>query len=265
MRKGLFILALFFLNCAIVSSQGFPPLPTGYWGYLTQDGDGVQGEDVIVKDVSGIVVAVANSETDQDGLYSLDVLWDNTNTDTDEGVENSETIFFYVGSELVEETTVGAQGSNIRLDLVTESTDANQDDSEDGSGSSGSDDSGTDSQDTVDTSAVNVDDSNQTDIEDEDKTVEQDGDLPVDDDYDTEIISGEDDVGQEQNTVSQEDNTPVANQQAGEEEADGSGSQDESESSGGNSTILIISIISIIIVALVVAVIIFLRVKGEKT
>jgi len=85
---------IFILLMSFVLAQEFPPLPSGYWGYLTENSNPVENLLVIVKDSTG-QVGVANSETNSEGLYSLEVLWDNLNTPEDEGVRDGETIYFY--------------------------------------------------------------------------------------------------------------------------------------------------------------------------
>ena len=113
-KKLLFFIIL--LSFTVVA-QEFPPLPTGYWGYLTSEGNAVTNSLVTVKDRKGVVLGTANKKTNIEGVYSIEVLWDNLNTELDEGVVAGEEIEFYAGNRLVKRTTVGTQGDNIQLDL----------------------------------------------------------------------------------------------------------------------------------------------------
>ena len=117
MKTKTALIALVILILPLVLAQDFPPLPTGYWGYVT-DSDGNPVSDVIVTArQTNAVVGTANSATNSDGLYSLRVLWDNTNTAEDEGVSAGDLIFFYAGDEFVTRVGIADQGLNVRLDL----------------------------------------------------------------------------------------------------------------------------------------------------
>jgi len=104
------------------SAVAMPVLPTGYYGYV-KDSAGNPFVDVIVnvKDANGRLVG-RSAPTNADGLYSLNVLWDDADTQEDEGVVSGEEISFFIDDRRMSRLTVGEQGSNNYLDLVYSSS-----------------------------------------------------------------------------------------------------------------------------------------------
>jgi len=121
------ILISFFLIISFTSKiEAVPALPTGYYGYITNESyEPVSGIQVIVKDVTGAIVGQSDVST-EDGIYSLNVLWDDPETQADEGVNSGNTIYFYISNKLINSTKVGEQGSNNRFDLGVKSADIEQ-------------------------------------------------------------------------------------------------------------------------------------------
>jgi len=107
----LFILSLVYMAIAV------PQLPTGYYGEITDsNGTLVAGEIVIVKDLSGNIIG-ESKESNSNGLYSVNVLWDDKETTQDEGVSSGESIKFFVSNEEIKTIVVNEQGTNNNLNL----------------------------------------------------------------------------------------------------------------------------------------------------
>ena len=100
-----------------------PQLPTKYEGFLTDsDGNPVSGEQITVLDSYEFTVSVS-SATSADGIYTLNVVWDDPDTATREGVTSGERIYFKLGAQELANTIVGNKGDNIRLDLTYQTSD----------------------------------------------------------------------------------------------------------------------------------------------
>jgi LPXTG-motif cell wall-anchored protein len=101
--------------CSLAAAM--PVLPTGYYGYVKDaSGSPIQGVEVEVYD-SGSVLVGRSNPTNAQGLYSLNVVWDNPATGADEGVSSGEQISFFINQNRVAGAIVGSQGSNNYLDL----------------------------------------------------------------------------------------------------------------------------------------------------
>ncbi|MFA4955473.1 MAG: hypothetical protein WC556_00685 [Candidatus Methanoperedens sp.] len=115
MKKSiLFVLLLLFIPLA----QAVPPV-TSYWGYVTYNSVPLSNALVTVIDSTG--KTVAGSTSNQDGTYTVNVLWDDLSTAADEGVISGESLTFEVNRETATTTTIGLQGESLRLDLAASS------------------------------------------------------------------------------------------------------------------------------------------------
>ncbi|MFA4955471.1 MAG: hypothetical protein WC556_00675 [Candidatus Methanoperedens sp.] len=116
MKKSiLFVLLLLFIPLA----QAVPPV-TSYWGYVTYNSVPLSNALVTVIDSTG--KTVAGSTSNQDGTYTVNVLWDDLSTAADEGVISGESLTFEVNRETATTTTIGLQGDSLRFDLAASSS-----------------------------------------------------------------------------------------------------------------------------------------------
>ncbi|KCZ70629.1 hypothetical protein ANME2D_02650 [Candidatus Methanoperedens nitroreducens] len=116
------------------AAQEQPPLPTSYWGYVTENGVLKSGISITVHDAAGTGIASATSN--QDGLYQVTVPWDNPDTTQDEGVVEGETITIRTNGRTATSRKIDEKGTNNRLDLSVPA--ASSGGSSSGGGSSGS-------------------------------------------------------------------------------------------------------------------------------
>jgi hypothetical protein len=122
MKLILAIVVLVFAS--IVYAEVSPMPPTLYWGYITTDGKPVNGLRVDVYTQEGLLIATDNSLTrndgqGRDGMYSVDVLWDDPETAAVEGIAQGNTILFKSGDRVIGKMVVGERGEQYRVDLET--------------------------------------------------------------------------------------------------------------------------------------------------
>ncbi len=139
--KSSFILALLLMGAVIgVVNAAQPPLPTSYWGYVRIAGNlsPMPNTLITVLDAAGNVINNATATSNSDGLYQVNVPWDDPATTQVEGVVSGETITFTVSGKTVTSRVIGAQGTNNNLDLIVPTTTTTTTSgSSSGSGSSG--------------------------------------------------------------------------------------------------------------------------------
>lgn len=114
MKKNILLIILLFL---VPPGQAITePLVTSYWGYVTVDGITKPNASVTVLD-SSCNVAVSTIST-QNSTYLVKV-------PLDKGIVSGETLTFNVDGKTATKQTVGAKGTNNRLDLAVSSSSTN--------------------------------------------------------------------------------------------------------------------------------------------
>jgi len=117
------ILALLLMGVVIVVANAAPtqpPLPTSYWGSITENGSSKPNTLITVLDATGNVIV--NATSDSAGSYLVIVPWDDPATTQVEGVVANETINFKVSGKTVTSRVIDAQGTNNKLDLNVPNT-----------------------------------------------------------------------------------------------------------------------------------------------
>jgi len=112
----LLTLVLVFALVAPVSAEGPPPMPSGFWGYVT----GIPVGTVMRAYVPDRVTPVAWGEVfmwEGSAVYSLDVPGDEDDTRKVEGGVEGGKITFRVGGKIVA-TGIWHSGTIVRLDLT---------------------------------------------------------------------------------------------------------------------------------------------------
>ncbi|MCL7412084.1 MAG: Ig-like domain-containing protein, partial [ANME-2 cluster archaeon] len=95
-----------------------PEPPTSYWGNASGNNVLLSGASITVHDASDTVIANATSlDSPNQGLYQVNVTWDNLITSADEGVIADETITFKVNGITATSRVIDPKGSNINIDL----------------------------------------------------------------------------------------------------------------------------------------------------
>jgi len=112
--------SLFFTAGAVAETA--PVLPTLYWGYVTDHGVLKNGLNVEVYTEGNVLAgkdakATRNDGRGKDGMYALDVLWDDPNTEEKDGVTSGEVLIFKVEGTTVRKMTVGNKGNSYQVDL----------------------------------------------------------------------------------------------------------------------------------------------------
>lgn len=112
MRKYAVVLLLVFILSA--SAQDMPRLvPEAYWGIALIDGIPASQDSEITAEIqeTGEVVGRAGV-MDDEGLYSLDVIFDNDLTEEDEGAEEGQLLLWRINGMLCDTPAPGADLAN---------------------------------------------------------------------------------------------------------------------------------------------------------
>jgi len=154
------LLSLIFLF-ALPFVIGFPQIPIGYYGIITDSDDSVLTSGTVQVKSGNILLTSGNIESN--GYYSINIPWEDPDTSEDDGVEQGEEIKFFVDGNLVKTISVGVQGTDNELNLKIED--------DDDSGNQGSS-SGSSSSSSSDNNQVNdadiITDSDSKDVQDDD-------------------------------------------------------------------------------------------------
>jgi len=114
-------LAIALLLVNVSTAFALPPLPSSFWGTVKLDGANVPLGTVISARINGIQYATTTVTTYYlgDTLYTnLKVPGDDPATPVVEGGVVGDTVVFYVGSYIADQTAPWQTGTNIRLDLT---------------------------------------------------------------------------------------------------------------------------------------------------
>jgi len=126
--KRLMLLLSILLSAIIPLAQESPdPVPESYIGYATLDGEAASAGLSITVKVTNTSEIVGSSVTEEDGGFSLDIIFDNLNTTVDEGAEENDPLTWYIaGNECTTpapgEDKANSGNSNLNFDIEAEFT-----------------------------------------------------------------------------------------------------------------------------------------------
>ena len=100
-----------------------PSLPSSFYGTVRVNNANVPDGTIIQGLIGGQVYAEGFTQTYQGGsVYALDVRGDNTDTPTQDGGREGDTIQFKIGGVLTDQTGVWHAGTNVNLNLTASSS-----------------------------------------------------------------------------------------------------------------------------------------------
>ena len=104
------IAAILFITC-ITTASAIPPIPESYWGYASIDGIPALYGTSITIEVYGTGEEVGNTTVQfPNGGYSLDIIFDGSDSSYDEGADEGNTLLWKLGGVIC---TTPAQGSDV--------------------------------------------------------------------------------------------------------------------------------------------------------
>jgi hypothetical protein len=106
-----------------IPALAIPSLPASFYGTAKVNAANVPDGTVIQALVGGQVIAEGFTQTYQgDSVYALDVPGDNTDTETQDGGREGDSIQFKIGGALADQTAVWHTGTNVNLNLTAPSS-----------------------------------------------------------------------------------------------------------------------------------------------
>jgi hypothetical protein len=100
-----------------------PPLPASFYGTVKINNSNVPDNTTIQALIGGQIYAEARTLTYQnDSVFSLNVIGDDTDTTAVDGGREGDTIQFKIGGLLADQTGVWHSGTNVNLDLTAASS-----------------------------------------------------------------------------------------------------------------------------------------------
>jgi len=106
-----------------IPALAIPPLPSSFYGTVKFNDANAPDGAVIQALVGGQMYAEGFTQTYQgNSVYALDVPGDNTDTATQDGAREGDTIQFKIGGVLADQTAVWHAGTNVNLNLTASSS-----------------------------------------------------------------------------------------------------------------------------------------------
>jgi len=96
MKKLLLLLSILSFAVLLLAQESPDPVPESYIGYATLDGEPASAGLSITVKVTNTSETVGSAVTEEGGGFSLDIIFDNLNTTTDEGAEENDPLTWYI-------------------------------------------------------------------------------------------------------------------------------------------------------------------------
>ena len=122
MSKAIAWAALVLMLFAAVAIA-YTPIPESYWGTAKLDGEAAPSGLSVTAKVTGTSEVVGSSVTEEEGGFSLDVVFDNSGTPEDEGADEDDSLTWYIEGNECSSPAPGEDTANsggINLNFVIE-------------------------------------------------------------------------------------------------------------------------------------------------
>jgi hypothetical protein len=113
------VLTVGLLLISVLTALAVPPLPSSFYGTVKVDGANVPVGTTVSAWINGVNYAETTVlPYNGDTVYSLDVPGDDPETPGVEGGISGDTVVFYIGDQLADQTASWQSGTNVELDLT---------------------------------------------------------------------------------------------------------------------------------------------------